>query len=96
MEEKQRPVAKFTAHPVEAAVWQNERVVNGARVVEYAVTVATTYKDASGALRSARSFRVEELPHALCALAQAYAVLLNQQLAKEGDEEEDEVEEVEE
>ena len=90
MEEKQRPVAKFAAHPVEAAVWENARVVDGERVVEYAVTVATTYKDASGALRSARSFRVEELPHALCALAQAYAALLKAQHSEDGGEEENE------
>lgn len=76
-EKKQKPAAVYTAYPVEATIWENERVVNGARTTVYAVRIARPYKTAEGAWKSTASFAVEDLPKVLYVVASAYAALLN-------------------
>ena len=78
----EKPVKKFKAGGVEAAVWKNKVKANDESVVSYSVKLARTYKDNDGDWQNTASLRTNDLPKAVVALGKAYEFLVN---GSEGD-----------
>ncbi len=64
----QKPVEKWTAGQISAALWQNEIEVNGKMVSALKATVQRRYKDKSGTWKSSGSFGRNEIPLAIYCL----------------------------
>ena len=58
----QKPVAKYHAGQVSAAIWENEISVNGRQVTVLKATVQRRYKDKDGDWKSSGSFSRNEIP----------------------------------
>ncbi|MCK6486684.1 MAG: hypothetical protein HUU22_15105 [Phycisphaerae bacterium] len=71
-----KPVAKFKAGAVSAAVWSHEIVSNGRTMPMLKVSVERRYKDASGEWKSSTSFSRNEIPLAMFVLAKAFEHML--------------------
>jgi hypothetical protein len=62
----QRPVTKFAAGQVSAAIWENEVTTRaGRKVTMLKATVERRYKDRDGQWKSSGSFSRDEIPFAI-------------------------------
>ena len=57
-----KPVAKFRAGQVSAAIWENEITVNGKKAVMLKASVERRFKDKDGQWKSSNSFSRNEIP----------------------------------
>jgi len=84
----QRPVAKFKAGQVSAAIWENEVTTKtGKQVTMLKATVERRYKDRDGEWKSSNSFSRNEIPFAIYCLQKSLEHII------EGQKNEDSVEE---
>jgi hypothetical protein len=85
----QRPVAKFTAGQVSAAIWENEVTTkSGRQVTMLKATVERRYKDRDGQWKSSGSFSRNEIPMAIYCLQKAMEHIIEGQKDDDGVEEE--------
>ena len=69
----QRPVAKFKAGQVSAALWENEVTARtGKKVTMLKATVERRYKDRDGQWKSSGSFSRNEIPLAIYCLQKSF------------------------
>ena len=73
----QKPVAKFKAGMVSAAIWENQIEVKGKTVTMLKATVQRRYKDKDGDWKSSQSFSRNEIPLAIYCLQQAFEKMIN-------------------
>jgi hypothetical protein len=86
----QKPVAKFKAGQVSAAIWENEIAVkNGNTVKMLKATVQRRYKDNEGSWKSSQSFSRNEIPLAIYCLQKAFERMITAQSDESGDNDED-------
>jgi len=78
----QKPVEKFQAGQINAALWENEIEVNGKTVPVLKATVQRRYKDKSGKWQSSNSFGRNEIPLAIYCLQQAFEKIIETQNEK--------------
>ena len=78
----QKPVEKFQAGQINAALWENEIEVNGRTVPILKATVQRRYKDKSGKWQSSNSFGRNEIPLAIYCLQQAFEKIIETQNEK--------------
>ena len=81
----QKPVAKFRAGQVSAAIWENEVSVNGRKVTMLKATVERRYKDKDGQWKSSSSFSRNEIPLAVYCLEKAFEAMINAEKGGDGD-----------
>ena len=85
----QRPVAKFTAGRVSAAIWENEVTTKaGKQVTMLKATVERRYKDRDGQWKSSNSFARNEIPLAIYCLQKAMEHIIEGQKDSDSVEEE--------
>ena len=72
--EKTKPVKKFKAGAIDAAVWRNvnHQGKDGDDVVSYSLSMERRYKDKEGEWQGTNTFRANDLPKAALVLAKAY------------------------
>jgi len=76
----QRPVAKFTAGQVSAAIWENEVTTKaGKKVTMLKATVERRYKDRDGQWKSSSSFARNEIPLAIYCLHKSFEHIIESQ-----------------
>jgi hypothetical protein len=75
----QKPVAKFQAGQVSAAIWENEISVNGRQVTVLKATVQRRYKDKGGDWKSSNSFSRNEIPLAIYCLEKSFEHMIEGQ-----------------
>jgi hypothetical protein len=71
-----KPVAKFRAGQVSAAIWENEVSVNGRKVTMLKATVERRYKDKDGQWKSSNSFSRNEIPLAVYCLQKSFEKII--------------------
>jgi len=77
----QKPVEKFKAGQVSAALWENEITTgNGHKATVLKATIQRRYKDKSGSWKSTTSFSRNEIPLAIYCLQQAFEAILEKQI----------------
>ena len=74
----QKPVAKFKAGMVSAAIWENQIEVKGKTVTILKATVQRRYKDKDGDWKSSQSFSRNEIPLAIYCLQQAFETMIGE------------------
>jgi len=85
----QRPVAKFTAGQVSAAIWENEVTTKaGKQVTMLKATVERRYRDRDGQWKSSSSFARNEIPLAIYCLHKSFEHIIEGQKGDDGVEEE--------
>ena len=72
----EKPVAKFKAGAISAAVWSRQAVFNGRQATMLSTSVERRYKDASGEWKSSTSFSRNEIPLAIFVLQKAFEAML--------------------
>jgi hypothetical protein len=88
----QRPVAKYTAGQVSAAIWENEVTTKaGKKVTMLKATVERRYKDKDGQWKSANSFSRNEIPFVIYCLQKSLDHIIGNQQDEEGGAEEETV-----
>jgi len=87
----QRPVAKFRAGQVSAAIWENEITVNGKKMVMLKATVERRFKDKDGQWKSSNSFARNEIPLAIYCLQKSFEHIIEGQKDEDGSVEEETV-----
>jgi hypothetical protein len=88
----QRPVAKYTAGQVSAAVWENEVTTKaGKKVTMLKATVERRYKDKDGQWKSSNSFSRNEIPFVIYCLQKSLDHIIGSQQDEEGGAEEETV-----
>ena len=75
----QKPIAKFRAGQVAAAIWANDVEVKGRTVTILKVTVQRRYKDQDGNWQSSGSFSRNEIPLAIHCLQKAFEKIVETQ-----------------
>lgn len=75
----QKPVAKFVAGQVSAAIWENEISVNGRQVTALKATIQRRYKDKDGTWKSSQSFSRNEIPLAIYCLQKSVEKIIETQ-----------------
>ena len=72
--EKTKPVKKFKAGAIDAAVWKNvnQQGKDGGDVVSYSLSMERRYKDKDGEWQGTNTFRANDLPKAALVLVKAY------------------------
>src|SRR6056297_1037716 len=69
----QKPVAKFKAGQVSAAIWENDiKTKEGKQTTMLKATVQRRYKDSSGEWKSSDSFSRNEIPLAIFCLKRCF------------------------
>jgi hypothetical protein len=86
-----RPVAKFRAGQVSAALWENEITVNGRKATMLKATVERRFKDKDGQWKSSNSFSRNEIPLAIYCLQKSFEHILEGQKDEDGSIEEETV-----
>ena len=86
-----KPVAKFRAGQVSAAIWENEITVNGKKAVMLKASVERRYKDKDGQWKSSNSFSRNEIPLAVYCLQKSFEHIIASQQEEEGTVEEETV-----
>ena len=77
----QKPVAKFRAGQVSAALWENEITAkNGGKVTVLKATVQRRYKDRDNVWKSSSSFSRNEIPLAVYCLQKAFEKIIETQI----------------
>ena len=74
----QKPVAKFRAGMVSAAIWENPIEVKGKTVPMLKVTVQRRYKDSDGNWKSSQSYSRNEIPLVVFCLQKAFEKMLGE------------------
>ena len=74
-----KPIAKFKAGPVTAALWQNEITVDGQTTTILKATVDRRYRDRSGSYKSTQSFSRQDIPLVMFTLWRAWEAMLEKQ-----------------
>lgn len=82
----QKPVEKWTAGQISAALWENEIEMNGKTVPVLKATVQRRYKDKSGSWKSSGSFGRSEIPLVLYCLRKAFEKIIEAQSEKPDEE----------
>jgi len=81
----QRPVAKFTAGQVSAAIWENEVTTKaGKKVTMLKATVERRYKDRDEQWKSSGSFSRNEIPFAIYCLQKSLDHIIGAQQEEDG------------
>jgi hypothetical protein len=75
-----KPVAKFKAGQVSAALWENEITVNGRKVTVLKATVQRRYKDKDDKCKSSTSFSRNEIPLAIYCMQKAFEKIIEVQI----------------
>jgi len=76
----QKPVAKFNAGQVSAAIWPNEITVkNGHKATMLKATVQRRFKDKDGQWKSSGSFARNEIPLAIYCLEKCFEHMIEGQ-----------------
>ena len=70
-----KPIQKFKAGGVQAAIWNNEAEKDGEKTEFQSVTLQRIYKDKAGEWKTAASFKATDLPKAMVVLGKAYEFL---------------------
>jgi len=83
-----KPVAKFRAGQVSAAIWENEITVNGKKAVMLKASVERRYKDKDGQWKSSNSFSRNEIPLAVYCLQKSFEQIIESQQEDDSVEEE--------
>jgi len=85
----QKPVAKFAAGQVSAAIWENEVTTKaGKTVTMLKATVERRYKDRDGQWKSSGSFSRNEIPFAIYCLQKSFEHIIGAQQEEDSIEEE--------
>ena len=71
-----RPLARFRAGAVHAAVWENHIHNHGTPAIMLKASVERRFKDTNGQWRSSTGFSRSELPLAMHCLKQAFAFMI--------------------
>jgi len=74
----QKPIAKFKAGTVSAAVFENEIPVKEGKATVLKVTVQKRYKDSDGNWKSSNSYSRNEIPLAIHCLQKAFESMLGE------------------
>ena len=74
----QKPISKFKAGMVSAAIWENQIEVKGKTVTMLKATVQRRYKDKDGDWKSSQSFSRNEIPLAIYCLQQAFETMIGE------------------
>ena len=72
----QKPVAKFKAGMVSAAIWENQIEVKGKTVTMLKATVQRRYKDSDGNWKSSQSYSRNEIPLVVFCLQKCFETML--------------------
>ena len=80
----QKPVAKFVAGQVSAAIWENQISVNGRPVTVLKASVQRRYKDRDGQWKSSTSFSRNEIPLAIYCLQKSFEKMIEGQEEENG------------
>lgn len=79
----QKPLAKFVAGQVSAALWENEiKTVNGNTATILKATIQRRYKDKSGSWKSTTSFSRNEIQLAIYCLQKAFEKIIETQIGE--------------
>jgi len=88
----QRPVARFAAGQVSAAIWEKDVTTrSGQKVTMLKATVERRYKDKDGQWKSSGSFSRNEIPLAICCLHKSFEHIIEGQKDDESGVEEEAV-----
>ena len=88
----QKPICKFQAGQVSAALWENKVTAkNGNEVDMLKVTVQRRFKDKDGTWKSSNSFSRNEIPLAIFCLENAFQKIIEEQNANSSSIEEETV-----
>ncbi|MCK4981962.1 MAG: hypothetical protein KAS17_03510 [Victivallaceae bacterium] len=71
----EKPIKKFSTGNVQASIWRNQTMVNGAPKEFFSVSVERSYKDKQGNWNNTNSLRTTDIPKAQLALSEAYRFL---------------------
>jgi hypothetical protein len=74
----QKPICKFKAGQVSAALWENEIPMNGKTVTVLKASVQRRYKDKNGEWQSSTSFGRNEIPLAIYCLEKAFQTIIEE------------------
>ena len=77
-----KPVAKFKAGQISAALWENEISVNGRKVAVLKATVQRRYKDRDGSWKSSGSFSRNEIPLAIYCLQKSFEKIIETEVGE--------------
>ena len=77
-----KPVAKFRAGQISAALWENEISVNGRKVGVLKATVQRRYKDKGGDWKSSGSFSRNEIPLAIYCLQKSFEKIIETEVGE--------------
>jgi len=78
-----KPVAKFKAGQVSAALWENEITTkNGHKATMLKASVQRRYKDRDGQWKSSGSFSRNEIPLAIYCLQKAFEKIIEVQIGE--------------
>jgi hypothetical protein len=77
-----KPVAKFKAGQISAALWENEISVSGRKVTVLKATVQRRYKDKSGDWKSSGSFGRNEIPLAIYCLQKSFEKIIETEVGE--------------
>ena len=75
-----KPVVKFKAGQVSAALWENEITANGRKLTVLKASVQRRYKDKDGSWKSSGSFSRNEIPLAIHCLQQAFEKIIETEI----------------
>ena len=81
-----KPERRFRCGSCEAAVFENERDVNGKKVRFKKVSFQKRYKDPEGAWKSTHSLDTNDIPKAVLVLSKAYEYLVLDGASEEAEE----------
>ncbi len=72
--ESKKPVKKFKAGAIDAAVWRNANIQtkDGGEIATYSVSLERRYKDKAGEWKGTNLFRMNDIPKASLVLVKAY------------------------
>ena len=84
----QKPIAKFRAGPVSAALWENEISMKGGTVTVLKCTVERRYRDSNDNWKSSNSFSRNEVPLAVWCLSKAFEAMIVSAQGQDGADEE--------
>ena len=78
-----KPVAKFKAGQISAALWENEITAkNGYKATMLKASVQRRYKDRDGQWKSSGSFSRNEIPLAIYCLQKAFEKIIEVQIGE--------------
>lgn len=80
-----KPVAKFKAGQMTAALWENEIDTNGQKAKVLKATIQRRYKDRDGTWKSSTSFSRNEIPLAVYVLQKSFEHMIESQKDERND-----------